>query len=117
MSDMRTLYRRYAFGAVLLLATVPEAHAEFWNGTTLMQYLEEDMRGSASYTVGLAGGYIMGVTDTVGGALACLPPTTTMKQVTQVVFNYMKANPRTWNNSADAVIIAALKDSWPCQKQ
>jgi Rap1a immunity proteins len=92
------------------------AYAEFWNGTELMQHLEEDMRGDSTYLVGTASGYIMGVADSVSGTQVCAPSGVTLKQTKQVVFNYMKSHPESWNQTADAIIVSALHATWPCAK-
>jgi hypothetical protein len=103
--------------AIALIFTSISAHAGFINGTELMQDLEADQRGEASYDVGVATGYIMGVADTAEGVLLCIPAKTSVKQTKQVVFNYMKSHPESWSKSAEVVIINALKNTWPCEKK
>ncbi len=93
------------------------AHAEFKSGTGLMQDLEADQRGDSTYEVGVATGYVMGVADTVDGIVHCIPATATVKQTKQVVFNYMKNHPESWNKSATQVIVSALRSTWPCPKK
>lgn len=100
----------------LLFASVT-AHAEFWTGTKLIQHLEDDQRGSADYMVGMASGYVIGVSDSVAGVLHCMPSAVSVKQAKQVVFNYMKSRPEIWDQSADQAVVAALKATWPCSKR
>lgn len=90
------------------------AHAEFKSGTDIMQDLEADQRGDATYKIGVTTGYVMGVADSVAGILQCYPASATVMQTKQIVYNYMKSHPESWNKSADQIIIDALKRTWPC---
>lgn len=99
-----------------LTASTP-ALAGFWSSTKLVQILEEDMHGAATYEIGMASGYVLGVFDVADGVFACAPDGVSAKQVKQVVFNYMKAHPEQWSNSADASVVAALRLAWPCTKK
>lgn len=102
---------------IAFLVTCTPASAGFFSSTKLMQILEEDMRGAATYDVGIASGYVIGVFDVVDGVTVCSPGDATVKQVKQVVFNYMKAHPEKWNNSADSSVVAALRSTWPCPEK
>jgi len=108
--------RNELFASILLFTSIT-AHAEFWTGTDLIQRLEEDQRGSANFRVGMATGYVIGVADSVAGILQCMPSGISVKQVNQVVFNYMKSHPESWNQSADQLVVAALNATWPCSKK
>lgn len=99
------------------LATCTPALAGFLNSTKLVQLLEEDARGAATYDVGVVTGYVIGVIDVANGVLACPPNDASIKQVKQIVINYMKAHPEQWNNSADSSVVAALRSTWPCSKK
>ena len=92
------------------------ASAGFYSATDLMQTLEKDMRGEASYDVGLFSGYIVGVFDVGSGILFCAPNGVSMKQVKRVVFNYMNNNPGKWGSSASDIVIESLQKTWPCKK-
>ena len=35
--------------------------------------------------------------------------------VVQAVLKYMRANPRSLDNSADVIVVEALKRVWPCK--
>ena len=104
--------------AALLLSALTSTNVfgEFYSGTTLFQYLEADLKGGAGYKEGIGTGYVVGVFDSVSGILVCSPDGVTIRQVKQVVFNYMEKRPESWNQSADQSVIAALKQTWPCKK-
>lgn len=97
-----------------LLFNSTTVFAGFWTSTELMQMLEEDMRGDATYNVGMVTGYILGVHDSVAGNQICLTDKATVKQVKQVVFNYMKGHPEQWSTSANTIVTKALRSVWPC---
>jgi len=109
-------YRLLAAVSLLLLHSAGHCSGIFWTGTQLIQVLEADMRGEASYNVHLATGYILGVSDSMSGVLICIEEEVSVKQVKQVVFNYMKSRPEHWNRSADYSVVNALREIWPCKK-
>jgi Rap1a immunity proteins len=113
---MNRLKRIAAAVGLLLVHSAGHCNATFWSGTKLIQILEADMRGEASYNVGLASGYILGVSDAVSGVLICIEDEVSVKQVKQVVFNYMKSRPEQWNRSANYSVVNALREVWPCKK-
>ena len=92
------------------------AYAQFWDGTKLIQALENNMRGDASFEDGTATGYVMGVADTAADFSVCPPSNVSVKQVKRVVFNYLKAHPEKWNEPANFPVLDALRETWPCAK-
>ena len=68
-------------------------------------------------------GYIIGVSDAMqaaqatGGALfgwqACLPPSATAEQVTEVSVRFLIAHPEAQQSSASGLIAKALSDAFP----
>ena len=68
------------------------------------------MRGIATFDIGIVTGYVMGVADAAAGSTVCLPSSVTVKQTKQVVFNYMKNHPDSWNHTADIIVIDALRE-------
>jgi Rap1a immunity proteins len=69
-------------------------------------------------------GYIIGISDAMqaaqatGGALfgwqACLPPSATAEQVTEVAVRFLIAHPEAQQSSAGDLIAKALSDAFPC---
>ncbi|VTU28479.1 Rap1a/Tai family immunity protein [Variovorax sp. PBL-E5] len=102
--------------ALIMSITAQSAFASFWSGSKLFQWLEQDLRGQASYEQGAAIGYIVGVSDFGDGVLFCMPSGATVGQVKQVVYNYMQKHPEAWDKSADFSIAAALQATWKCAK-
>ena len=98
---------------ILLSAT---AKAEFYSGSKLYGFLEKDQRGVADLEVGVGTGYVIGVYDSAAGILVCSPDGVSVRQVTQIVFNYMQKHPEAWEKSADISVVSALRELWPCKK-
>lgn len=113
---MKTKYLPKTILLAVLLSLSTLSHAAFLGGTRLIQHLEEDMRGEATHNVGFTTGYIVGVADTINGTLVCLPPSVTVKQLKQIVYNYMKSSPEQWNQAADEIVTSALRSAWPCKR-
>lgn len=95
-----------------------QATGEFMTGRTLKIGLEgwvskdsdELVRDSAAF------GYVIGVHDALSGTLICSGDDVTQGLVVQAVLQYMRAHPESLGNSADTVVVAALKGVWPCRK-
>lgn len=85
------------------------AHAEFKSGNTLLMQIKGD---TTDYIHAI--GYVTGVYDTLQGVTHCPPANITAGQVTDMVKNYLEANPETRHNSADRLIGIVLRSAWPC---
>jgi hypothetical protein len=85
------------------------ARAEFIDGNKLLA----DMNGSHGHQMS-ALGYVMGVADTLQGAVTCMPPSVTSGQVMDMVRNYLNNVPRERHMSGDWIVAKVLKDAWPC---
>ena len=108
-----------ALASVTLLFLAPSANAEFYTGSKLFSMLEKDVRGGVDYESGLASGYVVGVIDTALGTYICFPAgdnNITIRQVKQIVYNYMQKHPELWSSSADVSIVAAMREIFPCKK-
>lgn len=104
----------FLFTAISIAWTT--AHAQFWDGTQLIQSLENNMRGDTSFEGGTATGYVMGVADTAPDFSVCVPSNVSVKQIKEAVFNYLKAHPEKWNEPANFSVLDALRETWPCEK-
>lgn len=101
--------------AMLLMMPVV-AQAAFKTGNELWA----DMNASDYFSKGLAIGYVMAVADTARNVWFCPPATgggITAGQLHDMVKNFLAASPETRNLSADILVIAVLKQSWPCSGQ
>ena len=62
-------------------------------------------------------GYVIGVHDTVGHlGLYCSPNNLGERQTASIVASYMENNPASWSNAGSDIVIAAMKESFPCTK-
>ena len=96
--------------ALLMLALLcGSVRAEFIDGNKLLA----DMNGSHGMQMS-ALGYVMGVADTLQGAVVCMPPSVTSGQVMDMVRNYLNNVPRDRHFSGDSIVAKVLKDTWPC---
>ena len=67
--------------------------------------------------VGLFGGYITGVNESIGvlGAY-CIPKNTDGMAILDIVFRYLENHPEKRNQIASLLVIEALKEVYPCYK-
>lgn len=61
-------------------------------------------------------GYVAGVHDALDGVVFCSPGTARAGQLMAVVQKYVKEHPERWDNDANYLVVAALKDAFPCKK-
>ena len=88
------------------------AHAEFWDGNTLLQR----MTGNHSEQMN-ALGYVMGVADAYNGKEFCpRSGNITSGQINDVVKVYLERNPSLRHLTADLLTMVALSQVWPCPK-
>ncbi|TAK62030.1 Rap1a/Tai family immunity protein [Methylobacter sp.] len=118
------------------LLHVEHVQAGFWDGTKLFNHIKRENLAIDGYDANLGVGYIMGVFDTNVGIQFCplnkesdsakqltelgkklLSPTTgvSIKQVTQIVSNYLYKHPALFREPADKSVINALKEVYPCK--
>jgi hypothetical protein len=95
--------------ALALLLLCGSAHAEFKTGNQLLSQLRGD---TTDYIHAI--GYITGVYDTLQGVTHCPPGNVTAGQVTDMVRNYLEANPDNRHNTADRLVGLVLRRAWPC---
>ena len=61
-------------------------------------------------------GYIAGVHDSYDGIIFCTPGTARLGQISEVVRQYLIANPAKWNQAGSFLTIQALQDAFPCKR-
>jgi hypothetical protein len=89
------------------------AKAGFWNGNTLYSHLT-----SSNGSEKLAGlGYLMGSADVADGLFVCAPGQVTVGQMVDIVVADLRASPENRHQSADILVVKALRKVWPCQSQ
>jgi len=103
--------------ALVIAVNTSSVFAGFTNGNELYQWLQESENPSgSSFKTGLYSGYIAGVVDTVDGIQFCTTSGVTRGQNSAVVAKYLKNNPEKWSQSADTLVIDAMKQTFPCKK-
>lgn len=130
--------RKVSLLITILFSILYAGHVQagFWDGTKLFNHIKRDNLTIDGYDANVGVGYIMGVFDANVGILFCpldgesdaskqltelgrklLTPAAgaSIKQVTQIVFNYMHKHPALLRESADKSVINALKEVYPCK--
>lgn len=85
------------------------AHAEFYSGNKLLSMLRGDTIQEMH-----AVGYVVGVADTVRGALYCPPDSITVGQLGDMVKQHLADNPSERHKTADLLVVNLLRTTWPC---
>lgn len=101
------MIKRFAL-IVALCATA--AHAEFLDGNELL----DRMRSTEPVRRAVAIGYVMGVHDTMAKINHCTPANVTSGQLRDIVQNYITNTPARRHESADVLVMDALKIGFPC---
>ena len=112
--------KRFALIALLcLLANV--SFAVFKNGNALYSDLQNcekiDRDGETGnvYQCGIAMGYVSAIADVAGvNENTCFQSGVTLKQIKDVVYLWLKNNPADRSYTAESLVLAALKEAWPC---
>ena len=99
------------FAAVLFIPML--AQAEFRTGNQLFSEIQST--GVVEQMISL--GYIMGIADALRGINHCPPATVTAGQLRDMVKNYLDANPQFRHYTADTIVMAVLKQAWPCENK
>jgi len=116
--------------AVLIIGgfgIVGQAKAGFYDGNKLMEFYKEYEKaeaytGDKSINInwvddGKYIGYVTGVFDSHQSRLCQPEGDITVRAVCTIVGNYLKAHPESWGQPADAIILKALKEAYPCPKK
>lgn len=118
--------------ALCLLANMSFAESiVFKTGNTIYPTFQDcekwengDKRVSAA-TCGMVLGYVTGVYDTYGKlgqagesvTIKICSPDVTAKQLQDVVYDYLKENPRDRHKAASALVVLAMYEAWPCPEE
>jgi hypothetical protein len=101
-----------AIATAALVALCAAAHAKFWDGNLLHNYLN----GSQGEQV-LALGFIIGVADSLHGEVQCAPANATAGQMRDMVAGFLNRVPNSRHLPAEALVAFVLINAWPCQKK
>lgn len=96
--------------AILMAAATAVAHAEFKTVNDLFNELTDNSRRS------FAIGYVVGVHDATEQALHCSPIGITAGQISDLVLQWMRANPAERHRPGDVIVSHVLQQTWPCRQ-
>lgn len=107
---------------LVLLLALQLANAQFYSANDLVQWADADERISAGrsqtndYQLSAElRGYVVGTFDSTN-FLYCAPAGITVRQIGAIVQKYIRAHPERWSATGSTLVIAALKESFPCKK-
>jgi hypothetical protein len=89
------------------------AHAQFRTGNQLLTELQSTEVIDRMYALG----YVVGVTDTMLNINHCPPGGMTAGQLSDMTKSYLTNNPQVRHFAADGLVLAMLRQSWPCPKK
>jgi len=101
--------------ASIILLAASTAQADSNIGFTDGNKLYERLNGEATDLL-YAYGYISGVSDTGQGVTHCVDRNVTVGQLSDMVKQFLSANPGDRHYQADTIVIHVLKSSFPCRK-
>ena len=97
---------------LLLLFYTSLAHADYFYGNDLIQLINSNQH----MEIAMYRGYIAGVQDSYNGIYFCVPKTVRLSQSSEIVTQYLKADPKKWHEAAKVLVIEALSNVFPCKK-
>ena len=93
---------------VALCATT--AQATYQTGNDLLKHLRDPDQGMQMYPTG----YIIGIADAFNGGSHCIPEGVQVRQVRDVVKNFLEQTPEIRHRPGDVIVYVILKNTWPC---
>lgn len=109
----------------LLISISSVAHAGYFSGNDMVKWADANDRvlagRGAGYDEGhsaMIGAYVAGVYDAykLGGGM-CVPQKTPLGQLIAVVKKHLKDHPSEWHFTAEAIVIVALINAFPCSEK
>jgi len=61
-------------------------------------------------------GYVAGIADVGNQILFCAPDHSTVGQLVAVTTKYVKEHPEKWDQAGATLVVAALREAFPCKK-
>lgn len=104
--------------ALLLLPILTYAEDEAMTGNKLLRWMESTNSNERVF----ARGYVSGFTEGIVGSnvllnakqVACLPEGVTYTQLNDIIHNYLKKEPKYRHKVATFLIIASIREAYPC---
>jgi hypothetical protein len=90
----------------------PSAFAQFWDGNELY----EDCTAQSATDWGVCHGYVIGLADAriIDGTI-CVPNGVEVRQVVDIVVQYLREHPESRHIAAERLAEGALKRAFPCK--
>ncbi|MGE1560406.1 Rap1a/Tai family immunity protein [Pantoea septica] len=86
-----------------------------YDGNDLYQWADDykDKSGN-SFNAGMYVGHINGIAEVFDGEVFCVPEKTRNGQLYDIVYLYLRDNPKDRTDSAGGIILKALHQAYPC---
>ncbi len=114
---------KYIYIALITAFFSTNARAYFYDGNHLQKLMAEYQKAirkdtTTDYSDAWAfRAYVIGVHDTVGHLeLYCSPSNLGEQQTASIVARFMEKNPAYWSKPGSDIVIAAMKESFPCSE-
>ncbi|MGR3303846.1 MAG: Rap1a/Tai family immunity protein [Candidatus Scalindua sp.] len=99
---------------LLIVVLMPVlSYADYFMGNDIMEYWNE--KDSADNI--MIRGYFAGVQDAYNGYYFCVDAEVKLSQAAEVIIKYMKDNPEKWHTAGKNLVINALSEAFPCDKE
>ena len=114
---MRRLMASSAAAAMLPAAAAPAAAQPIPSRVTakaLTAVCAEDRSACLTYILGAVDSFVTMLALTKRPQAFCIPRGTTNDQIAQRAVRYLRARPQEGDTNAAVVVIAGLREAWPC---
>jgi hypothetical protein len=106
---------------VLILSAGPAAAGTVTGNSLLEQCRADEKLGSEPNMVNAfraeqCHGFASGISTSFNRVLWCIPDDVELGQIILVVTKHLKENPEKLHGLAAALVVAALREAWPCPK-
>lgn len=109
--------KKYLIGLLMVLSL--SAHAQFQTGNSLLDKIRTSKLVALGYVAGIAdnndGSYHAALGITIPAVASCIPGGVTIGQATDVVEQYLIANPAVRHYNGNILVQDALRAAWPCK--
>lgn len=107
--------------ALMLLPILTYADDEYMTGNKLLRQLESTNSGERLFAVGYISGSIDAITASKmllsAKPVACVSDGVTYTQLSDIIQNYLKKEPKERHIGAPILIITAIQEAYPCTEK
>jgi hypothetical protein len=109
--------KKYLIGLLMVLSL--SAYANWQTGNSLLDKMKTSKVFAFGYVAGIAdendGSYFVNIGAAIPSYVSCIPGGVTIGQASDVVEQYLIANPAIRHYSASILVSNALTATWPCK--